>query len=186
MRLLGPLKSTLNPPLPKKTFSPAQDNSLWQCARSVMSVVAVAGIMWLSPSWLAPAQAESNFGTVRINSSTDETVEGYTAGAVPLFAILNAREDENNEPCVGYAERNPDHIFQVATTLSDVIIEVESNGGDTTLMIETPDHTIYCSDDGNDADAVITGQNWGIGEYKVWVGTFDAGQRYDYTLEINP
>ena len=140
----------------------------------------------LSPTWTSPAQADSNFGTVQITSSSNESVNGYTAGTVPLFAILNVREDQNNQPCVGYAERNPDHILQVATTLSALIIEVNSNGGDTTLMIETPDHTIYCSDDGNDADAVITGQDWGVGDYKVWVGAFDAGQRYDYTLEINP
>ena len=151
----------------------------------VMAVATTSGVLMLSPSWVAPAQADSNFGTVRITSSSNATVDGYTAGAVPLFAILNVREDENNQPCVGYAERTPDHILQVTTSLSDVIVEVNSNGGDTTLMIEAPDRTIYCSDDGNNSDAVITGKDWGIGDYKVWVGAFDAGQHYDYTLEIH-
>lgn len=156
-----------------------------RATRYVMAVATASGMLMLSSTWVAPAQADSNFGTVRITSSSDAAVDGYTAGSVPLFAISNVREGENNQPCVGYAERNPDHILQVATSLSDVIIEVNSNGGDTTLMIEAPDHTIYCSDDGNDSDAMITGQNWGAGDYKVWVGAFDAGQRYDYTLEIH-
>ncbi|MEM9213134.1 MAG: hypothetical protein AAGD25_02210 [Cyanobacteria bacterium P01_F01_bin.150] len=144
-----------------------------------------SGILVISQGLLVPARANSNFGTVQITASTNESVNGYTAGAVPMFSILNSQEGENNQPCVGYAEQNPDHILQVTTLLSEVIIKVSSNGGDTTLMIEAPDNTIYCSDDGNDSDAVITGQNWSSGEYKVWVGTFDSGQRYDYTLEIN-
>ena len=185
MRLCGLLTSGFNPRLSNCTFTAFQGNRLGKIARSAMSIVTVSGLLWLTPSWLNPVQADSNFGTVRVTSSPDEAVEGYTAGSVPLFAILNVRQDDNNEPCVGYAERDPDHILQVSAPLSDITIAVESNGGDTTLMIEAPDSTIYCSDDGNDADAVITGQNWGSGDYKIWVGTFDAGQRYDYTLEIH-
>ena len=145
----------------------------------------VSGMVLFGPGASAPAYADSNFGTVQITASTDEAVEGYTAGSVPLFAILNVREDENSQPCVGYAERDPDHILNLSTAMSNISIEVDSNGGDTTLMIEAPDQTIYCSDDGNDSDAVITGKNWPAGEYRVWVGAFDAGQNYDYTLEIS-
>lgn len=127
-----------------------------------------------------PVQANSNFGTI----SLGESVDGYTAGAVPLFSILNVQAGENNQPCVGYADRNPDHILQLTTALSTVTVEINSNGEDTTLMIEAPDQTVYCSDDGNDSDAVITGQNWEAGDYKVWVGAFDSGQSYDYTLSV--
>lgn len=151
---------------------------------SLISVVAISGTVLFGPGVSRPAYADSNFGTVQVTASVDAAVDGYTAGSVPLFAILNAREDTNNEPCVGYAESDPDHILQLSTTLSSILIEVESNGGDTTLMIEGPDQTIYCSDDGNDSDAVIRGRNWSAGQYKIWVGAFDAGQSYDYTLEI--
>ena len=95
------------------------------------------------------------------------------------------REDANGESCVGYAEREPDHILSVSQPLPRITIEVESNGSDTTLMIEAPDETVYCGDDGNDSDAVIEGLQWIAGEYKVWVGTFDAGQAHNYTLEID-
>lgn len=184
MQQIGPLNSRIHPRLQAKAVGPIHRGGLRQLRRYTLSLATIAGMI-VGPGLVASVQADSNFGTVRITSSTGRTVEGYTAGAVPLFSILNAREDENNEPCIGYAERDPDHILQVSTSLSDVIIEVESNGGDTTLMIEAPDHTIYCSDDGNDSDAVITGHNWSAGEYRVWVGAFNAGQRHDYTLEIH-
>ena len=45
---------------------------------------------------------------------------------------------------------------------------------------------MYCGDDeGEGADARVQGRNWGAGDYQVWVGSFEPGGSYDYTLEIN-
>lgn len=184
LRSTNSFKVFLRSRVQNKKVAPASTCRFPSLAYAAISMATVSGVCLFGPVVSMPAYAESNFGTVQVTTSSNAEVEGYTAGAVPLFAILNAREDSNNEPCVGYAESDPDHILQLSTTLPNILIEVESNGGDTTLMIEGPDQTIYCSDDGNDSDAVIRGRNWSAGQYKIWVGAFDSGQSYDYTLEI--
>lgn len=170
---------------------PCQPSRNHHETRNPIKVAAIATLtiastfVSFSPLMMSSARADSNFGTVSVSASPNESIEGYTGGSVPLFSILNVREDVNGESCVGYAEREPDHILSVSQPLSRITIEVESNGSDTTLMIEAPDETVYCGDDGNDSDAVIEGRQWAAGEYKVWVGTFDAGQAHNYTLEID-
>ncbi|NEQ95246.1 MAG: hypothetical protein F6K30_00670 [Cyanothece sp. SIO2G6] len=130
--------------------------------------------------------ANSNFGRVRIAASGSQSIQGYTGGSVSLAAAI-APEDLQNRPCVGYAAANPDHILELTGQAGQITIEVNSNGNDTTLLVQSPDGTIYCGDDeGGGADALIQGRNWPPGDYNVWVGTFEPGVHYDYTLVVTP
>jgi hypothetical protein len=131
------------------------------------------------------AYANPNFGRVRIAASSSQAIQGYTSGSVSLAAAITP-EDQRNRPCVGYADSNPDHILELTEQARQITIAVDSNGNDTTLLIQSPDGAIYCGDDeGEGADALVQGRNWPAGEYKVWVGAFEPGVRYDYTLQIN-
>ncbi|HYX16218.1 MAG TPA: hypothetical protein VE944_17985, partial [Nostoc sp.] len=65
-------------------------------------------------------------------------------------------------------------------------IQVDSNGNDTTLLIQGPDQTtIRCGDDtGKSKDASVSDRNWKRGTYRIWVGTFNPGGKRDYTLKV--
>ncbi|MGF1497631.1 MAG: hypothetical protein ACFB8W_12525 [Elainellaceae cyanobacterium] len=153
--------------------------------------------IWLVAGWLAAggllggglapaiAQSASNFGTIALSpGSSPDPVRGYTQGSMPLAAI--APQDQNGALCVGFAESEPDHVLVLSEAIANLTIRVDSRGGDTTLLVQGPNaRTIQCGDDmGNNPDASIRSQNWQPGEYKIWVGAFDAGVRYDYTLTI--
>ncbi|MGK7889401.1 MAG: hypothetical protein AB4042_08700 [Leptolyngbyaceae cyanobacterium] len=132
------------------------------------------------------ASANANFGRIRIAASSTESTQGYTGGSVSLAAAI-APEDQDDRPCVGYADSSPDHILELTGPSGQITIEINSGGQDTTLLIQSPEGAIYCGDDeGEGADALVQGRNWPAGEYKVWVGAFEPGMRYDYTLLVNP
>ncbi|MEB3357806.1 MAG: hypothetical protein VKK04_13840 [Synechococcales bacterium] len=131
------------------------------------------------------AQSASNFGTISLSpGSSPASVRGYTQGSMPLSAI--APQDQSGTLCVGFAESEPDHVLVLSEAIATLSLRVDSNGGDTTLLVQGPNaRTIQCGDDtGSNPDASIRSQNWQPGEYKVWVGAFDAGVRYDYTLSV--
>ena len=138
------------------------------------------------------AIANSNFGRVTIASSGAQDISGHTGGSVPLSSIEPGRQQ--NGPCTGHAESNPDHILVFAggsgrDTINLSITVDSTNGGrtpqgDTTLLIKRPDGKIYCNDDGNGSDAQIQQSGWPAGEYHVWVGAFEPGVEYEYTLTV--
>ena len=144
------------------------------------------GFQALSRSSIAAAETASNFGTLTVSTSgggTSTSMQGYTQGAVPLATI--ALEDDAGNLCVGFAEAAPDHVLVVSDALDRLTIGVTSRGGDTTLLVSGADGRIVCGDDtGNSPDATVQLTNVTPGEYSVWVGTFDAGVRYDYTLNV--
>ncbi|NET11004.1 MAG: hypothetical protein F6K09_08700 [Merismopedia sp. SIO2A8] len=152
--------------------------------RRCIRVMSTLGVFVMSPLvCIAPVLANPNFGSVTIAAVPDHDIAGHTGGTVSLAAI--APQDSSDRPCIGYAGDDPDHVLVFENTVSSVTIEVDS-GEDTTLLIRDPNGTVYCGDDeGNGSDALIQGQNWGSGSYEVWVGAFQPGVRYDYTLRVN-
>lgn len=110
-------------------------------------------------------------------------VQGYTRGSFSLSSIAN--RDRAGNMCLGFADSTPDHILVLQRNFSRLDIQVNSGGGDTTLLIQGPDRTVRCGDDtGRSKDASIGDSNWQAGQYRVWVGSFDSGVRYDYTLTV--
>lgn len=131
---------------------------------------------------------EANFDSVTLSpgfSSAAGTLRGYTQGSFSLSAIANRDRDGNL--CLGFAESTPDHIMVLEGDFPNLSVQVDSGGGDTTLVIKGPnDGTVRCGDDtGRSTDASIQGANWRAGTYQIWVGSFDAGVRYDYTLSVS-
>ncbi len=128
-----------------------------------------------------------NFGTISLAPGFDTTaasISGYTGGSYSLSAISN--RDRDNRACIGFADPNPDHILVLEKDFSNLKVAVNS-GGDTTVLIQGPDNTIYCGDDsGTRKDASIENRNWKAGNYKVWVGTFNPNVKLNYTLSVQP
>ncbi|NJN58527.1 MAG: hypothetical protein HC879_14025 [Leptolyngbyaceae cyanobacterium SL_5_9] len=138
---------------------------------------------------VVPALAQSaNFDSLTLSpgfSPADGTVQGYTQGSFSLSSIAN--RDRSNSLCVGFADTTPDHILVLQQDFSQLTLQVNSGGGDTTLLVQGPnDSTVRCGDDTgrNNTDASIQDSSWSAGTYKVWVGAFESGVRYDYTLTV--
>ncbi len=135
-----------------------------------------------------PVIAETaNFGTFNLSTNFDPAkgiVQGFTGGSYSLSAISN--RDRDQKVCIGFADPNPDHIMVLEKDFSQMTIQVDSNGNDTTLLIQGPDKTtIRCGDDtGKSKDASISDRNWKSGTYRIWVGTFNPGVKGDYTLKV--
>ncbi|MEH1839723.1 MAG: hypothetical protein V7L20_13345 [Nostoc sp.] len=129
----------------------------------------------------------ANFGTFTLSTNFNPaqgTVQGFTGGSYSLSAISN--RDRDQKACIGFADPNPDHIMVLEKNFPQMTIQVDSNGNDTTLLIQGPDKTtIRCGDDtGKSKDASVSDRNWKSGTYRIWVGTFNPGVKRDYTLKV--
>lgn len=130
----------------------------------------------------------ANFGTLNLAPgfrAPEGTVTGYTGGTYSLSAIAN--RDRNKKACIGFADTNPDHIMVLGKNFSRLRLQVNSGGSDTTLLVQGPNNsTILCGDDSgtNNKDASIDFKDWKAGTYRVWVGTFTAGTKRNYTLTV--
>ncbi|MEH2194630.1 MAG: hypothetical protein V7K98_18575 [Nostoc sp.] len=129
----------------------------------------------------------ANFATLNLSANFNPaqgTVQGFTGGSYSLSAISN--RDRDQKACIGFADPNPDHIMVLEKDFSQLTIQVDSGGSDTTLMIQGPDQTtIRCGDDtGKSKDASVSDRNWKSGTYRIWVGTFNPGVKHDYTLTV--
>jgi hypothetical protein len=138
---------------------------------------------------VAPVLAQSaNFDSMTLSSGfspADGTVRGYTQGSFSLSSIAN--RDRSNNLCVGFADTTPDHILVLQQNFSQLTLQVNSGGGDTTLLVQGPnDGTVRCGDDTSrtNTDASIQDTGWQAGTYRVWVGAFESGVRHDYTLTV--
>lgn len=128
----------------------------------------------------------ANFQSLRLSPGfkrSEGVVTGNTGGSYSLSAIAN--RDVGNRPCIGFAAPTPDHIMVLEDNFSQLKIQVDTRGKDTTLVIKGPDNIIRCGDDtGRNKDALIEDFNWKAGEYQIWVGSIDSGKRWNYTLRV--
>lgn len=126
----------------------------------------------------------ANFDPLNLSpgsADSPRTVQGFTGGSFSLSAIAN--RDRNRNLCLGFADSTPDHIMTLQQNFPQLTLRVDSGGNDTTLVIQGPNDTIWCGDDtGRNKDASIQDTNWPSGTYRIWIGAFEAGARYDYTL----
>jgi hypothetical protein len=133
-----------------------------------------------------PAMSQgANFGQFSLTSGFDRTqvvAGGYTSGSYSLSSIANV--DRYSRPCIGYGDPNPDHIMVLENDFPKLILQVDSGGQDTTLVVRGPDrNTIRCNFGTNDSpDARIEDTNWQAGRYEIWVGSIKSGQHLNYRL----
>ncbi|HEY9847242.1 MAG TPA: hypothetical protein V6D03_13725 [Candidatus Caenarcaniphilales bacterium] len=128
----------------------------------------------------------ANFGTFTLlpGFSGSKVVEGYTNGSYALSNI--APSDRHQNRCLGYGDPTPDHIMVLQKNFSRLKLQVKSGGYDTTLLIRGPQKTVTrCGDDvGKNQEASVEDSNWQAGTYQIWVGSFEARRRRDYTLSV--
>lgn len=152
-------------------------------SRNLLLLFAAIGII---PA--IPALAEmGNFEQLNLAagfSKAAAVVTGYTSGAYSLSSIAN--NDIYGNPCIGYGDPDPDHTMVLENDFSQLILEIDSGGQDTTLIVRGPEpNTIRCNF-GTDSnkDASIKDSNWKAGKYEIWVGSIKASRRLDYRLSV--
>jgi hypothetical protein len=126
----------------------------------------------------------ANFGQLAIAPNFDSAnavLTGYTGGSYSLTAI--AARGQNGTACIGYSDVDPDHRLILKQEFSQLTLEVDSGGNDTTLVVKGPDNTVRCAfGSKSNPDAILTGEDWEAGSYQVWVGSIDPNRQVNYTL----
>ena len=129
---------------------------------------------------------EANFATLTLEpgfSSSAGKVRGHTGGSYSLSAITNSDRSKNR--CLGFGDTTPDHIMVLGKGFSKLTLQVDSQGYDTTLLVQGPDG-VRCGDDtGANKDASVTDSNWQAGTYRIWVGAFEPGVGKKYKLSAS-
>lgn len=148
--------------------------------RSISISFAIAMI-----SSLPLSAKDSHFGTLMIPNVTSG--EGHTGGSTSLPAVLGNRDRDNNF-CLGFGDPIPDYILVLDEDVAQLVIQVDSEGRDTTLIVQGPDdETLYCADDTDlGTDAGLTLSDGKAGRYRIWVGTAEPGMNWNYQLSVEP
>lgn len=134
-----------------------------------------------------PASAQDisgrpNYGTIELNS-------GFTPDpqVVALRSGGNIDAERLSANCRGYISNAPDVrlVFSAGSTLP-LIISVNSSA-DTTLVINAPDGSWYCDDDGGQR-GLNPSIRWNrpmSGRYEIWVGTYGNASLQPADLHIS-
>ena len=142
----------------------------------------------LSVALLAPAasaqdsNARPNYGelSLRTGFTPDPRVVAVQSGGPIDAARIDSR-------CAGFISNAPDVRlnFQGGSSLP-LVISVAS-GADTTLVVNAPDGSWHCNDDGgaNGLNPGIRFNNPMSGRYEIWVGTYAGPSNHAAQLEIS-
>jgi hypothetical protein len=136
----------------------------------VAFVVSLALVQVASATTLAPG-------------STDAVMLTGTAGG-DMRAVRFGNTDSGF--CTGWISSTPSHVVTLDSDFAGLVLEVNAPA-DTTLVVLGPNGT-RCNDDTSDdnENPRINGSSWPAGEYRIYVGAYDEGQRVRYTLTIRP
>ncbi len=153
--------------------------SRWQTWLLGTAALAIVPLVGLSMPLAALAE------TVQLTLTNGAAqVTGITAGRYSLTQL--ASRDRHRKLCLGFGNEQPDYTFSLSEPMSQLQIALDSSGQDTTLLVQGP-LGVRCNDNAERGtrDAAVTEQNVPAGTYRVWVGSFNSGDRFNYTLRIS-
>ena len=146
-----------------------------------VSLSLAAAMLVAAPALAQDFDAEPNYGTVNL-------VSGFTPD--PYVVRLQSGGDIDtsrlNNNCRGFISNAPDVRLNYDAGSLPLYISVNSSA-DTTLVINGPDGSWYCDDDGgtrglNPSIRFETPQS---GRYELWVGTYGSAELRNAQLNIS-
>lgn len=146
--------------------------------------IALAAVLTAAAALPAAAQdfnARPNYGEVTLRT-------GFTPD--PRTVQLRAGGDLNAQnlsgSCRGFITNAPDVRLNFTGGNLPLILSVAA-GSDTTLVVNAPDGSYYCDDDGgvNGLNPAVRFNNPQSGRYEIWVGTYASGQTQPARLHIS-
>jgi len=143
----------------------------------LIAVLATAAL----PGAAQNSSANPNYQTITLNSgfTPDPNVINLQAGG--SIAASSAAGG-----CQGFITNAPDVRLHYNAGSLPLIISVAS-GSDTTLVINAPDGSWYCDDDGgnNGSNPAVRFNSPRSGRYEIWIGTYSAGSLQSAQLHIS-
>jgi len=125
------------------------------------------------PDYTLPAA----FGEVDLSS-------GHAPYTVDIISGGGIQASNVQSDCRGYIAEAPDFELSYDAGAGSLILEAESDS-DTTLVVNAPDGSWYCDDDGGDGlNPRLVFSAPGSGVYDIWVGSYSSGGNADATLRI--
>ncbi len=138
----------------------------------IAATVAAAAIV-LSAGFAAAQNYSLNprYGTLNLSAGfqPDPQVVNVEAGGSRSARNLNSA-------CAGYIDERPDVRLNYQSGQFQLMISADASA-DTTLVINGPDGTWYCDDDGgnNGMNPLLRFNNPPSGQYDIWIGTYSSG-----------
>ncbi|KAA5804108.1 peptidase S1 [Alkalicaulis satelles] len=144
-------------------------------ALAAISAITLTGLVAAQDYRLDPAYGEVNLSS---GFTPDPHIVNLQAGG-PLPARNISRQ------CDGYIADAPDVRLEYAAGSWPLIISTNAQA-DTTLVINGPDGSRYCDDDGGEGfNASLRFDEPMSGQYDIWVGTYRSGRLPSAQLQIS-
>ena len=142
-----------------------------------ISVCALAAL----PASAQDVDGRPNYGELSLDAgfADDPRIVDLAAGG-----DLNA--DRVSSDCRGFITNAPDYRLHYNSGSLPLIISVASQS-DTTLVVNGPDGSWYCDDDGgeNGLNPSVRFNEPLSGRYEIWVGTYSSGATQPAELHIS-
>ncbi len=128
-----------------------------------IAVAALAGFASAQDYSLAPS-----FGEVSLDP-------GFAPDPYEVTIVAGGSIDASalGEGCVGLIADAPDFRLQYGGGGSQLFIGAHSDA-DTTLVVNAPDGSWYCSDDYHGVNPLVGGPSPDAGQYDIWIGTYGS------------
>ncbi|MFB0612508.1 hypothetical protein [Aurantiacibacter poecillastricola] len=123
---------------------------------------------------------DPNFGSTSLKA-------GFTPDPHTVRVQAGGSRDAQNASgeCSGYISNAPDYRVQYDSGSFPLIISVDADS-DTTLVVNAPDGSWYCDDDGGEGlNPMVRMANPQSGQYDIWVGTYADSGLTSATLYIS-
>jgi hypothetical protein len=148
-------------------------------ARFMLIAAALAGVAGTAAAQNTSLRA--NYGEINLSA-------GFTPDprVVRLQAGGNISAQRAGSGCTGFITNAPDVRLHYNAGNFPLIISVDA-GSDTTLVVNGPDGSFYCDDDGgvNGLNPSVRLNNPQSGRYEIWVGTYRSGNTQPARLHIS-
>jgi hypothetical protein len=144
-------------------------------------LLAAAACFAAAPAAAQDYNADPNFGTLTLASgfTPDPQVVAVRSGGEINAATIS-------QSCQGFVSNAPDVRLNYTAGSLPLIISVAAEA-DTTLVVNGPDGSWYCDDDGgeNGMNPMVRFNAPASGQYDIWIGTYGNASLQPAQLNIS-
>jgi len=148
---------------------------------ALISSALIALSLAASPASAQEINGRPNYGTVNLRAGfpDDPNVTNVSSGG-------NINAERLGNACRGFISAAPDVRLVYSSGSLPLIISANSRA-DTTLVVNAPDGSWYCDDDGgvNGLNPSIRFDRPQSGRYEIWVGTYGSSSLQPAQLHIS-
>lgn len=145
--------------------------------KAIVRLLSALAILLASPATSQDASLEPSFGNVTLSSEFEpdpRTALAMAGGSINLTDTVAG--------CLGFISQKPALrlVYSANQSPSTFPLFIHAfSESDTTILVKAPDGEWYCNDDGfNSPNPMLIFSPPMSGEYSIWLGTFEAGDRY--------